>query len=216
MKITARFLAYNFLLLLFNACVPPEYGKEAYSGISIDFSDKQIQTIYNLQERQSSDSLLLFLRHENPTHRYVTAMAFAALKDKNAIDSIAPLLTDEFTDVRIAAAYALGQIGDAKATTILLKAYQSRDTTGSFSHFNATILEAVGKCGTAVQLKNICNIATFKISDTTLLEGQAYGIYRFGLRDTFNDISVKKMVSFIENTRYPHNVRSCTHFFSFE
>ena len=207
MKITLYILALNILLLVFNACVPPEYGKETYSGIAIDFKDKQIQTIYNLQERQASDSLLLFLRHQNPAERYVTAMAFAALKDKNAIDSLAQLLKDTFPQVRTAAAYALGQIGDSKAENFLLQAYQNKDTTGSFAYFNATILEAVGKCGTASQLTNISNIKTFKMSDTALLEGQAYSIYRFGMRDTFNAESIKKMTSFIENTHYPHKVR---------
>ena len=201
------FTLFCLLALTFNACVPPEYGKEAYSGIAIDFNDKQIQTIYNLQERQSADSLLTFLRHDNPTIRYITAMAFASLKDKKGIDSLAHLLTDPFTDVRIAAAHALGQIGDVRAENLLLKAYQNKDTSGIYAHFNATILEAVGKCGTSARLKDLCAISTFKITDTALLEGQAYGIYRFGLRDTFNTESLKKMLSLVENTRLPNSVR---------
>jgi cyclophilin family peptidyl-prolyl cis-trans isomerase len=200
-------LLFCLLAWAFSACVPPDYGKETYEGIAIDFNDKQIQTIYNLQERQSSDSLLTFFWHDNPTIRYATAMAFAALKDKKSIDSLAHLLSDPFTDVRIAAAHALGQIGDGRAESLLLKAYQNKDTSGTYARFNATILEAVGKCGTSARLKDFCAISTFKMSDTALLEGQAYGIYRFGLRDTFNGESIKKMVSFVENTRLPHEVR---------
>jgi cyclophilin family peptidyl-prolyl cis-trans isomerase len=207
MRLISFFSALFFFTLFFNACVPPEYGKEAYSGIAIDFNDKQIQTIYNLQERQSTDSLLTFFRHDNPTVRYVTAMAFASLKDKKGIDSLARLLKDPFTDVRIAAAHALGQIGDARAENILLKAFQNKDTSGTYARLNATILEAVGKCGTAARLKDLCSISTFKVSDTALLEGQAYGIYRFGLRDTFNGESIKKMLNLVENTRIPSSVR---------
>lgn len=207
MAFKSFFTLFCLLALAFNACVPPEYGKEEYSGIAIDFNDKQIQTIYNLQERQSTDSLLTFFQHENPTIRYVTALAFASLKDRKGIDSLAHLLTDPFTDVRIAAAHALGQIGDVRAENLLLRAYQGKDTTGIYARFNATILEAVGKCGTAARLKDLCSISTFKMTDTALLEGQAYGIYRFGLRDTFNEESIKKMLSFVDNTRIPSSVR---------
>ena len=202
-----RILLLLTAITLFKSCVPPDYGKEKYEGIAIDFSDKEIQTIYNLQEKQSVDSLLLFLGHENPTHRYVAAMAFAALKDNKAVDSLSRRLKDDFIDVRVAAAYALGQIGDAKAESLLMNAYESQDTAGVYAKFNATIMEAVGKCGTAKGLSNLCNITTFKMSDTMLLEGQAYGIYRYGMRDTFTAESHKKMISFIENVQYPHNVR---------
>jgi cyclophilin family peptidyl-prolyl cis-trans isomerase len=205
----ATFLATIICCLFstFFSCVPPEYGKEKYEGVAIDFNDKQIQDIYNLQERQSSDTLMLYLKHNNPTYRYLAATAFGALKDKMATDTLMQLLNDEMLDVRIAAAYALGQIGDKKAETALFKAFQNRDTTGKYARLNATIMEAVGKCGTANRLKDLSNIATFKKTDTLLLEGQAYGIYRFGLRDTFTIESIKKMVSFIENKSYPRNVR---------
>lgn len=194
-------------ILLINSCVPPDYGKEKYEGIGIDFNNKEIQTIYNLQQKQAADSLLLFLSHDNPTHRYVAAIAFASLKDNKAVDSVAQLLNDPFTDVRIAAAHALGQIGDLKAEPLLTKAFQNKDTIGIYAKLNATILEAIGKCGTAQGLKNLSSIKTFKMTDTLLLQGQAYGIYRYGLRDTFTGESIKKMVSFIENTSYPQPVR---------
>ena len=113
------------------------------------------------------------------------------LKDKKGLDSLARLLKDEFPDVRIAAAYALGQIGESRAENMLLAAFESQDTVGAFAKFNATIMEAVGKCGTAKRLKDLCDISTFKMTDTILLTGQAYGIYRYGLRDTFNYQSIQ-------------------------
>ena len=179
--------------LFFNACVPPEYNRDKFEGIAVDFSDKQVQDIYNLLERQSADSLIRYLSSSNPTLRYVSATAFGSLKEKKALDSLAHLLKDEFVDVRIAAAYAMGQIGESRAENILLSAYEKHDTIGTFAKFNATIMEAVGKCGTAARLRDLCAISTFKMTDTLLLEGQAYGIYRFGLRDTFNAESIQKM-----------------------
>lgn len=193
--------------LFFNACVPPEYNRDKFEGIAVDFSDKQVQDIYNLLERQSADSLIRYLSSSNPTLRYVSATAFGSLKEKKALDSLAHLLKDEFVDVRIAAAYAMGQIGESRAENILLSAYEKHDTIGTFAKFNATIMEAVGKCGTAARLRDLCAISTFKMTDTLLLEGQAYGIYRYGIRDTYNLESIQKMKAFVENTRFPPSVR---------
>ena len=131
--------------LLQTACVPPEYRREKYEGITLDFADRQVQEIYNLLERQSADSLLHYLSHPNPTYRYIAATAFGSLKDTLALDTLGKLLHDEFTDVRIAAAYSLGQLGNRRAEPLLLAAYESRDTAGIFKKFNATILEAVVK-----------------------------------------------------------------------
>ncbi len=203
--LTALVLAV--IVLLGNACVPPEYNREKYDGIAIDFADKQVQDIYNLLARQSGDTLMRYLSHANPTYRYLAATAFGSLKDRKAVDSLALLLKDEFVDVRTAAAFSLGQIGDVRAETLLLAAYERRDTTGDFSKFNGAILEAVGKCGSIGRLSDLCNISTFKLTDTVLLEGQMYGIFRYGLRDTFSAESIKKMINSVENKQLPRSVR---------
>lgn len=201
------FLFFTAIVLLQQACVPPEYNREKYDGIAIDFADKQVQDIYNLLNRQSGDTLTRYLSHANPTYRYLAATAFGSLKDKKAVDSLALLLKDEFIDVRTAAAFSLGQIGDVRAEPLLLAAYERRDTTGAFAKFNGAILEAVGKCGSLGRLTDLCSISTFKMTDTALLEGQMYGILRYGLRDTFNAESIKKMVKTVENNAFPRSVR---------
>jgi cyclophilin family peptidyl-prolyl cis-trans isomerase/HEAT repeat protein len=189
------------------ACVPPEYNREKYDGVTIDFNDKNIQDIYGLLQRQKADSLLPYLRHDNPTYRYLTATALGSLKDSVAVDSLARILRDEFADVRVAAAYALGQIGNPRAESLLLAAYESRDTSGRSSKFNGTVMEAIGKCGTAARLADLCNITTFKMTDTALIEGQAYGIYRYGLRDITSPEAVKKMANLVASTQIPRSAR---------
>ena len=74
------------------SCVPPEMNNAKFNSINIDFNDKQIQTILNLEERQSTDSLLPFLKNQNPTYRYLAAMAFAGLKDGKGTDTLIKLL----------------------------------------------------------------------------------------------------------------------------
>ncbi|MBL7815123.1 MAG: peptidylprolyl isomerase [Saprospiraceae bacterium] len=208
MKNTFLYIVYLFsIALIAHACVPPEYNRDKFEGIAVDFSDKQVQEIYNLMERQSADSLMRFLSSPNPTLRYVSATAFGSLKYKKALDSLARLLRDEYVDVRVAAAYSIGQLGEVRAENMLLAAYEKYDTVGTFAKFNATLMEAVGKCGTVNNLNNLCRISTFKISDTALLEGQAYGIYRYGIRDSYNIESIQKMKNFVENTQFPPNVR---------
>jgi cyclophilin family peptidyl-prolyl cis-trans isomerase/HEAT repeat protein len=202
--ISLFFIAF---IVLNKACVPPEYNRQQYDGIAIDFADKKVQDIYNLMGRQSVDSLMRYLRHENPTYRYITATAFGSLKDKKTVDSLARLLKDVDLEVRSAAAYSLGQIGDGRAEPFLLSAYERRDTTGTFSKLNGTILEAIGKCGSRARLADLCAIKTLKMSDTALIDGQIYGIYRFGQRDTFSGESIKKMVTTVEDKSYPHSAR---------
>lgn len=199
-----------FVIALFSisywGCVPPEYGKADYKGVAIDFEDPQVQLIYNMQQRQSVDSLIIMLGNENPTYRYLAATVLGALKEKKAVDSLEFRLKDEFIDVRIASAFALGQIGETRSEVPLLANYERYDTTGKFARFNATIMEAVGKCGTLNRLNDLVNVQTFKLSDTTLLEGQVYGIYRYGLRDSFSAASIKKMTDFVAQN-YPPSVR---------
>ena len=208
MKNTFLFIFYLLVCALFvPSCVPPEYSRDKFEGIAVDFSDKQVQDNYNLLERQSGDTLMRYLNSPNPTLRYVAATAFGSLKEKKALDSLAVLLKDEFVDVRVAAAYAIGQIGEVRAENMLLNAYEKHDTVGIFAQFNATVMEAIGKCGTAARLHDLCRISTFKMTDTLLLEGQAYGIYRFGIRDTYNVESIQKMKYFVENQRIPSSVR---------
>ena len=205
-RVVIAFLFITFIVLN-KACVPPEYNRQQYDGIAIDFADKKVQDIYNLMGRQSVDTLMRYLRHENPTYRYITATAFGSLKDKKTVDSLARLLKDTDLEVRSAAAYSLGQIGDAKAEPFLLSAYERRDTTGRFSKLNGAILEAMGKCGSRERLADLCSIKTFKMTDTALIEGQMYGIYRFGQRDTFSGESIKKMVTTLEDKLYPRSAR---------
>ncbi|MEO0041566.1 MAG: hypothetical protein RL329_1014 [Bacteroidota bacterium] len=203
-----QFLFCICIACLLTGCVPPEYGRVQYSGINIDFRDPTVQLLYTLQDRQTVDSLAHYFRDRNPTYRYISAMAFASIKEKKVVDSLVLLLKDPEADVRSAAAFALGQIEDRKAESALISSFRPMDTVGMPARFNASVLEAIGKCGSARNLSLLTGIKTFKIRDTILLEGQAWGIYRYGLRDTFTGESIRKMIGFLQETRYPASVRA--------
>ncbi|MDZ4681739.1 MAG: HEAT repeat domain-containing protein, partial [Saprospiraceae bacterium] len=145
MKLLNRLLTYTTLasLLLAVACVPR--SEEAIlTNIRIDLKDPLFRKIHDLQDRHASDSLYAYFRHEDPSYRYLSALAFASIRDSAALDSLYPLLADVIDEVRAAAAYSIGQIGSARAQNQLIAAFDRQDTLGAFNGANSAILEAIG------------------------------------------------------------------------
>lgn len=186
-------------------CVPP--SEEKLTDVHVDFTNPTHQRVYDLQDKGMTDSLFRYFRHKDPTLRYLSAMAFASLKDSTAVDSLSQLLGDQVDIVRTAAAYSLGQIGHEKAQQYLLDAFDRGDTVGVSKYFNAAILEAIGKCGADNLLGSLASVSTYRLTDTTLMEGQAWGIYRFALRDKVSAEGTAKMLDFATSSKYPSSVR---------
>ncbi len=185
--------------------MPP--SEEQFTDVSIDLKDPVFQTIHDFQDKQQLDSLFAYFQNSNPNYRYLAAMAFGSIRKPEAIDQLATLLSDPVPEVRAAAAYALGQTGDAKAEPLLIGAFDQTDTAGVYKKANRAILEAIGKCGTAETLKFLSTITTYQPKDTALLEGQAYGIYRFALRDLLSPEGTERMIGLAGNSVYPESVR---------
>lgn len=204
MSKTSYFFLFLFSVALFQ-CVPP--SDDHLREVFIDFSNPRIQNLYDLQDRGLSDSLFHYFRNENPTYRYLSAMAFASIKDTTAVDSLVPLLSDPVEEVRVAAAYSLGQIGSPAAEKYLLEKFDRYDDSGVSRYFNAAILEAIGKCGSERLLDPLATISTYRNEDTILLEGQAWGIYRYALRNMTSEEGTAKMLDFATKLRTPPSVR---------
>lgn len=191
--------------LLMTSCLPPE--EVDTTTINRDLLSQEVKTIYELQDRQEVDSLLLLLSNRFATQRYWAARAFGSLKSKKAVDSLSNLLNDEVEAVRIAAAYALGQIGESSAESSLIAAFEQEDSTGVHDKLNKTILEAVGKTASKDFLKFMSTVQTYQASDTALLEGQALGIYRYMLRGITDLEGTRRMLTLAQNQNYPNSVR---------
>jgi cyclophilin family peptidyl-prolyl cis-trans isomerase/HEAT repeat protein len=200
-----KFLIFSLFVLTVARCVPP--SEEVITDINLDFTNPTIQQLYNLQNQGQSDSLYPWFSHKDPTYRYVAALAFASIRDSLAIDSLSRLLYDPVDEVRTAAAYALGQIGHINAESRLIEAFDRFDTVGVSKYFNAAILEAIGKCGSDKMLSSLATISTYQMKDTSLMEGQAWGIYRFALRNKTSDEGTSKMLDFVTNPAFPNPVR---------
>lgn len=203
--------AFFFLLLTGGillseiGCTPPP--DVVLTEVKVNMRDKAQQKLYDFQDRGLSDSLYAYLSHEDPTFRYLAANAFASIQDSIAIDKLAGLLADDVGDVRVAAAYAIGQTAGGRSEDYLLRAFAGQDTTQEYRATNAAILEAIGKVGTKPYLNALATISTYRPTDTLLLEGQSYGIYRYALRGMINPKATAKMVEYASDMAYPTSVR---------
>ncbi|MCB0566618.1 MAG: peptidylprolyl isomerase [Phaeodactylibacter sp.] len=193
-------------LLLYGSCVPP--SDDVPTDISINIEGPVFQKIHNFQDRQLRDSLYVYFHHENPTYRYLAAMAFASIRDSTANDSLALLLSDPADEVRAAAAFAIGQAGAVSGEPLLLKAFSQNDTSGAYWQANRAILEAIGKCGQEESLLALSTITTYQPTDTLLVEGQALGIYRYALRGLTRPEGTARMLAIATNGSYPGDCRA--------
>jgi len=208
MQFRYSLLVYSVFMVFFinfTSCVPDTSGKK--TDIAINFSDTEVQNIYNLQDKQDVKSLYKYLRSEDPTYRYLAAMAMGSIKSDDSIDSLTVLLKDPILEIRTAAAYSLGQIGNIKSAARLIAAFKNKDTIDINNDFNCHILEAVGKTGIALDLINLSTVKTYRTTDTLLILGQARAIYRMALRNIVAEEGTARMVDLLYYDKTPHEVR---------
>lgn len=189
-------ILYSIIFLcLVVSCKPT--SNSVKGTIEVDLEDPVVQQIFNFQNKRNTKALLPYLTVENPTHRYLSALAFGSIQDTSVIDNLATLLNDDYEEVRSAAAYALGQSRNSAAAAPLAAAFGA-DTS---KKVKAAILEAVGRCGTAEHLKYLSTTRPYPIKDSSLLEGQATALYRFALRGLVHQEGTTKIMNdFLANS----------------
>ncbi len=194
------------LLLWGVGCLAPEQTSEVQK-IQLDWTRPEVQHLYNLRDEGRTDSLIAYLRHTDPTLRYLAALAFASVRDSAAVEPLVPLLRDPSEEVRIVAAFAMGQIGSPRAEQPLIEAFRRDDSLSQHQRFNATVLEAIGKCGSVQSLRYIATVSTYEPTDTLLLEGQCRALYRYALRGFISPDGTAAMLQYVANERLPASVR---------
>ncbi len=196
-------------LCFFTQCTPPDEAQPSgpSGSVNLDLRNKQVQLLYTFRDKRQVDSLRHYLTSPNVTLRYLAALSFASVRDSTIIQALVPLLRDGTEDVRIAAAFALGQIGNIKCEQPLTAGFAANDSTSQHQRFNSIVLEAIGKCGTITSLKNIAAVTTYQPSDTLLLEGQCRAIYQFGSRGISDATGTARMITYVANERIPAPAR---------
>lgn len=203
MKKTVFYLA--IIIFTWASCMP--YEEDTQTSIKLDYSKKELQQLMDFKDKRQTDSLSTYLDSRNPTFRYVAALGIASSKDTTALELLYPLLSDPVDNVRAAAAFAVGQIGDTLSTPKLLAAFNGKDSLRQYNNANSQILEAVGKCGKKAQLAALATVDTYNEKDTLLLLGQTRGIYRFALRKIIHSAGTKLMMKYATDEKYPYEVR---------
>ena len=207
-RFVKNFKALACLILMgigFYSCVPENvtYSDE----IMIDHKQAEFRSIFNYQDRMESDSLYSFFRSSNPSARYLAATAFASVQSEESIDSLATLLEDPNLEVRAAAIYALGQTGTSKSEKYIIEAFKSQDSFDVNNACNRNILEAIGKCGSEKYLQALSTVQGYRDTDTLLIEGQCWGIYRFAARGITHPEGTKKMIGILNNGNIPNSTK---------
>lgn len=193
-------------IFLGESCVPASESELNDKPLSI--SDPIFKSVHNYQNSQQLDSLTSLFMHPNKFVRMAAARAFGSMKVSGSAYKLHSLLKDESIDVRKEAGYAIGQIADATAEDVLVKAFIQKDSTLNLNNdFNQNILESIGKVGRINNLKNIASVSSYTKSDDKLLLGQARSIYRYALRDIYDDAATELMMTFLSDAEYGEDVR---------
>jgi cyclophilin family peptidyl-prolyl cis-trans isomerase/HEAT repeat protein len=196
--------SYTYLLALATlaACQqPPQQSltpEAAPSGLN-KFADPTLRELYTLQDERKTTELLNYLNHPKALYRQEAALAFASVQDTLAIPQLLSSLSDTTANIRLASAYALGQIGHKKAQHAMIRMIQQE----SHPQVQAELLEALGKVTDASGLQFL---ATFKAPNETAQAGQAWGLYRAGLRQVSSAQAVEQAVQWLANDA-PYEVR---------
>ncbi len=197
-------LSALLLLSLMVSCIPPQ--EPVYEGVVVDLNAPETRRVYELQNTRAQDSLVALLSNASASQRYLAARGLASFPalEQEGTDQLIKLLRDRDADVRSAAAYALGQLGDARVADSLAMAF---DTLGQFKEYNAALLAAVGKTGTEKHLGQLTKVTTYRITDTLLTAGQAWGIFYFGRRKITSSAGGARMVSLVLEEKAPEEIR---------
>jgi len=146
------------------------------------FSDPKLLEIAKLQDERDGAALKKYIGAKKERHRYYASLAFASVKDTNAIPHLSlRMQIDRSADVRKAAAYALGQIGHEKVSKSLIEAIGIEFD----DHARATMIEALGKIRTK---ENIELILSLRSDDTITDAGIMSGVYQYALRANHDSI----------------------------
>ena len=169
-------ITLTFALVALTACqhLPLRRAKAPETTIN-KFSDDTLRNIYTLQDERNTTELLPYLSNPSSQYRAESALAFGSVQDSLAVPALLPLLADTAVAVRLAAAYALGQTGSAQAEQELMQHLQQEQNPA----VQAALLEALGKVATPT---GAVFLNSYIPPSPTAKTGQAWGLYRAGLR----------------------------------
>lgn len=154
------------------------------------FEDPELQKIYSLQDKRDSEGIKKYFTHKSEVYRAAAAEAVASVQDKSLIPDLNKLLVDKDADVRLKAAYAVGQCGAVEGEEVIINSlkYEKRQDV------RTALLEALGKCGSDKGLKYLA-----ENRETADEEGVVRGIYRYCLKRLCSPEGTKRVVEALKS-----------------
>jgi cyclophilin family peptidyl-prolyl cis-trans isomerase len=138
------------------------------------YNDSVIREIHDLADRRDAEGLLVYLKNPDPNYRGEALFCLGSVQAVGIADSIFEAMQAEQERVRMIGAWALGQTNHVSAVPVIRKVLESETS----ELVRGMCYEALGKCGKEDDLNYIAGIEC-PLAET---EGQAMGIFRFGLR----------------------------------
>jgi len=183
MKITIYLV---LILSAITSCTP----REASSN---KFSDSSLLTIAKLQDDRNSQLLIPFLKAKKPIHRIAALNAFASIRDTSVKSFLfVTLYTDQITEVRSSAAFAIGQLRDSSCVTKLFKALEMEIE----SAVQKQVIISLAKCADSKVIKFL---ADFDENNSELREGHAIGLMHIARSPNIVKEHVKCGLRYVRN-----------------
>jgi len=184
MKFSIQYLFFLvFISVLIFGC--NNKPKKLWTNI---YEDEIILKIADLQDRQETDSLIMFLKSKKTPHRERAALAFATLQDTLAIPYLSQIIqTDKYEEPRRAAAWALGQIGHPKAKEALFAALASEISAKNQEY----VMEAIGKCA---EISDTLFFEKFNSNMPDLYLGWLRGVFQMAQKKIHSNKLINRVI----------------------
>ncbi|RSK36021.1 peptidylprolyl isomerase [Hymenobacter metallilatus] len=192
-SVLARVVAVAAGGALLAACAPRPTASVPATVANRFAADSVLQRIATLQDERRTAPLLPYLRSPTAQYREAAAEALASVQDKAATSQLLAALEDAEWRVRQKAAYALGQTADSTAETELWRVV-AEEKHPAVRRYE---LEALGRCTSRKLLVLLTKLPANIPADTATLSGQAWGLYRAGLRGLTSEAAVARLVQLL-------------------
>ncbi len=210
-RLRAPFMVSGFLLLaaalgIFSSC-EPKVESHVDQPLTIDFSDTAFISLWYAEVRKDTAMIRSYLEAADPMRQYAALMALSTTPSHHWSSDLIQLLDAPQKQIRTRAAFSLGQSGDASVLSDLKNAFNNKDSLMQDQHFNATVLEAVGKLGGPREAIELISTQSYSPRDSILNLGRLRALYQIALHGH----ELKEVQYFVMNVLgqalHPMNVR---------